>query len=261
MIDAHAHLDRYGEALPRALEQIREYSILTVAVSMDIESFRATQEISRLEPLVLPSFGVHPWEAPRFARDLPRLETLIEDAPLVGEIGLDHFFVKDPGAYPAQAVVFAHFLDLAEEHGKIVNIHTKGAETEVMRHLEGRSLPGIIIHWYSGPFDLVDELLDLGAFFTFGVEVLRSEHIRSLARMIPLERILTETDNPGGWEWMQGEPGFPELLNRVEVSVAGLRGMDRRLLSRQVTENMVGLLSLGGLTLPETKEHRQTGDL
>jgi len=260
LVDAHAHLDKYGKAIPRALGQIREHSILTVAVSMDVASFQATQEIARLEPLVLPSFGIHPWEAPRFADHLPDLDPLIADAPLLGEVGLDHFFVEDPGVYPAQAVVFSYLLDAAEERGKIVNLHTKGAEAEVIEHLQGRTLAGTIVHWYSGPLDLVREFLDLGAFFTIGVEVMRSEHIRSLARMLPLTRILTETDNPGGWEWMQGELGFPELLNQVETSVARLREMDRELFSAQVTDNMVGLLSLGGLTLPERNDVQRTGD-
>lgn len=247
MIDAHAHMDKYGSTLPRALAQIREQSILTVAVSMDLDSFRETLRISETEPLLLPSFGIHPWEAPRFSQDLARLDAFLELSPLLGEIGLDHFFVRDAEQYPAQDAVFTYFLDAAEKQGKIVNIHSKGAEKAVLGRLEARSLPGIILHWYSGPLEEVEGFLNLGAYFTVGVEVLRSSHIRELARAIPLERILTETDNPGGWEWMEGEKGYPELLNQVERTVAEIRGIDRDRLSAQVAKNMAGLLSRGGV--------------
>ncbi len=73
----------------------------------------------------------------------------------------------------------------------------------------------------------VEEFLNTGAFFTVGVEVLLSTKIQQLASAIPIERLLTETDNPGGWQWMEG---------------------DR--LSGQVARNMSQLLSLGGLTGP-----------
>lgn len=250
MIDAHAHLDHYGEALPRALTQIREQSILTVSVSMDVDSFQETLRISELEPLVLASFGIHPWEAPRYSGDLSRLDSLLELSPLIGEIGLDHYFVKDTEHYPAQNRVFAYFLDAAENQGKIVNIHTKGAEAAVLEHLGARSLPGIILHWYSGPSKLVEDFLKLGAYFTVGVEVFRSSRIQELARTIPVDRLLTETDNPGAWEWLEGEIGYPDLLNEVELTVARIRGMERAELSEQVAENLSGLLSRGGLTLP-----------
>jgi len=250
MIDAHAHLDHYGDALPAALAQIRSHSILTLAVSMDVGSFQTTRQIAASESLVLPSFGIHPWEAPRYSKDLPSLDPLIEDAPLLGEIGLDHHFVTNPREYPDQAAVFEYLLDAAERQGKVVNVHTKGAEAAVLEGLRGRSLAGVIIHWYSGPLELVESYLDLGAYFTVGVEVLRSMHIRELARSLPEGRLLTETDNPGGWQWMEGEVGYPLLLDRVEAAVAELRGMERGLLSDQVRLNLAGLLARGGVALP-----------
>jgi TatD DNase family protein len=256
VIDAHAHMDKYGSDLPRALAQIRDQSILTVAVSMDVDSFRETLSLSETEPLLLPSFGIHPWEAPRYAQNLSRLDSFLELSPLFGEIGLDHFFVRDAEQYSAQDAVFTYFLDAAENQGKIVNIHSKGAERAVAEYLERRSLPGIILHWYSGPLDLVEGFLNLGAYFTVGVEVLRSSHIRKLASAIPLERLLTETDNPGGWEWMEGERGYPELLNQVERTVAEIRGMERDHLSAQVERNMTGLLSRGSI-VPGAWGHRE----
>ena len=250
MVDAHTHLDKYGEKLPEALAQIRESSILTLAVSMDVSSYRETERIASHEPLILPSFGIHPWMAPRFAGKLEVLDSFLETASLYGEVGLDHFFMKDEAEYPLQREVFAYFVSAAEQRGRIMNVHLKGAEAAVLEHLQGRTLPGVIIHWYSGPLDLVSRFLDLGAYFTVGVEVLRSDHIRALARAIPDDRLLSETDNPGGWEWMMWEPGFPHLLARVEEVLSEIRGVSREVLSAQIAENTRHLLAAGGIELP-----------
>ena len=247
MVDAHAHLDRYGDDLPRALDQIRAMGIRTIGVSMDVDSFRRTRRIAEDEPLVLASFGVHPWEAPRYASDLSVLAAPLEEASLLGEIGLDRRFVTEEDRYPLQEKVFEHFLDAAEASGRPVNLHTAGAEPEVLSALERRALPAVIVHWYSGPPELVDRFLDRGAYFTVGVEVLRSERIARLGARLPEDRILTETDNPGGWSWMTGEAGFPELLARVEERVAKVRGVPRNRLSARVEENFRDLLRAGGV--------------
>lgn len=249
MIDAHVHLDRYGEDLEPALDEIRRLGIRTLAVSMDPASYRRTRRIAEEEPLVLPSFGVHPWEAPRFAGKLEALEELLAEAVLLGEIGLDRRFVEEPSAYPAQEEVFEWFLDTAEARGRLVNLHTSGAEDRVLAALRRRTPPAIVVHWYAGPEELVDGYLELGAFFTVGVEVLRSERVRRLAARLPAERLLTETDNPGGWSWLTGAPGMPGLLERVEEAVAEIRGVPRAVLSARVEENFRAALAAGGVTL------------
>lgn len=247
MVDAHIHLDKYGEDLPRALKQIRALSIRTLAVSIDISSFRETQIIAETEPFILPAFGVHPWEAYRFASDLAALEAPLAEARLLGEIGLDFHFVRDEKRFADQRTVFEFFLDAAEESGRLINVHTKGAESAVLESLRRRPLPAVIVHWYSGPLDLVDGFLDLGAYFTVGLEVLYTGLIKSLAARIPADRLLTETDNPGGWEWLEGEPGFPDLIGKVEQAVAESRGVPRAELSAQVEENFRRVLRLGGI--------------
>jgi len=217
---------------------------------MDVESFRRTRRLVGSEPLILPSFGVHPWEAPRYASDLELLEEPLDDAELIGEIGLDRRFVEDASLYPLQQKVFDFFLDAAERSGRLVNLHTTGAEAEVLESLRDRGLPAVLVHWYSGPLDLVEDFLGLGAYFTIGVEVLRSDAVRTLATLLPRDRLLTETDNPGGWEWMTGERGFPELLDRVEETLAGLRGVERAELSARIEVNFRELLGRGGVVLP-----------
>lgn len=246
MVDAHTHIDAYGDDLPKALDQIRKLSIRSLAVSMDIPSFRETQRIAESEPLILPSFGIHPWKAPEYVDQLDELAKPLKEALAIGEIGLCHRFVEDENKYPAQRTVFNYFLDAAEGSGKLINLHTSGAEAEIVECLKERSLPAIIVHWYSGPMRYVQDYLELGAYFTIGVEVLQSEYIQTLAKELPEDRILTETDNPGGWEWLHDETGFPSLIESVESEVAEIRGVSREAFSEAVDSNFNSVLQAGG---------------
>lgn len=241
-IDAHAHLDHYGDALPAALDEIARQRIVTFSVSMDVDSYRQAQAIAERSPYVLASFGIHPWEAPRFADNLPALDDLIAGSPMLGEIGLDTVWVEDPATYPAQRRVFEYFLAAAREQDKIVNLHTKGAEQEVLDLLRRYDIRRAIVHWYSGPLEVLDGLIAWGAYFTVGVEVLRSETIRTIARRVPPEQLLTETDNPGGWEWLVGERGMPRLVIDVVRALAELRRTDEETLAAQVCANLARLV-------------------
>lgn len=249
MIDAHTHIDQYGDDLPKALNQIRKLSIRSLAVSMDIPSFCKTQEIAKDEPLIIPSFGIHPWKAPEYVNQLEELAEPLDKALTVGEIGLCHRFVEDEAEYPAQRTVFNYFLDAAERTGKLINLHTSGAEEEILENLKRRNLPAIIVHWYSGPMKYIQEYLDLGACFTIGVEVLQSKKIQKLAKELPEDRILTETDNPGGWDWLHSEKGFPDLIETVESKLARLRGVSQTDLSVMIASNFSNVLKNGGIYL------------
>jgi len=246
LVDAHAHLDAYGAELPLALAEIRTHAIRTLAVSSDVPSYRKVEQVAAAEPYVVPAFGIHPWRAPQYVRRLNDIDTVLADAQILGEIGLDHRFVKDAAKHVAQDIVFERCLAHASRNGKCVNVHSCGAETQVLQMLRVHTPPSIIMHWYSGPLKLVEDFLALGAYFTVGVEVLLSKHICSLATVLPDERLLTETDNPGGWRWLTGMRGLPLLVERVLDSLAELRRTQRELLAAQIVTNLDRVLAAGG---------------
>jgi TatD DNase family protein len=226
LIDAHTHLDHYDDAaLDVALDEIAAHRILSVAVAMDPPSYAHTQGIANRSPLVLPCFGIHPWEAHRYAHDLDALQPLIDTSPLLGEIGLDYVWDEDPAHYPAQRAVFAHFLQAAAAQDKIVNLHTKGAEQDVVTMLDHFGIRRAIVHWYSGPRDAFDALIARDCYFTFGVETFHSTSIQTLAQLARLERILTETDGPEGLRWLTGEVGMPRHIHDVLQALANARGL------------------------------------
>lgn len=242
LIDAHAHLDKYGEELQAALEEIQKHKIFTIAVAMDLPSYQRSLEIGDRCDLVLPTFGVHPKRAPEYADRLGELSKSIEQSPMIGEIGLDFHWVEDAAQYPAQRKVLDYFSAAAREQKKIVNLHTKGAEREILELLEHYDIQRAIVHWYSGPMDIFHALIDYGAYFTVGVEVFSSEHIQAIARAVPEDRLLTETDNPGGLEWLTGTPGRPAVIEKVVQVIAALRQNTAEAIEKTVCENFTRLI-------------------
>lgn len=246
LIDAHAHFDMYAaDDLSIALVELERERVFTVAVTMDPASYARTKEIASTQSWLLPTFGIHPWRAADWADRLDELTDAIAASPMLGEIGLDFHWVEDAATYPRQRAVFEHFLQAARDQDKIVNLHTKGAEQEVLDLLRQYAIRRAIVHWYSGPMRVFEALVEFGAYFTVGVEVLQADarKIRKIARRIPADQLLTETDNPGGWEWFHsGEWGMPHLVQRVVDEIAVVRQITRDEVIALVHANFLRLL-------------------
>jgi TatD DNase family protein len=186
LIDAHTHVDRYAiigdDVLASALEEITTRKILSVSNSMDLPSYDHNREIANACAYVLPIFGVHPWNAAQYVDRLERLDEAIESSPMLGEIGLDTYFVDDESEYPKQRKVLEYFFTASKRENKIVNLHTKGAEETILGLLKEFELPRVIVHWYSGPLDIFEKLVEVGCYFTVGIEALHCKHVESIAR-------------------------------------------------------------------------------
>jgi TatD DNase family protein len=241
LIDAHCHLDRYGENLAYALQQIKEHEIFTITNSMDLPSYKQNLKIAATSDLILPVFGIHPWNASRYVGCLGDLDGPITESPMIGEIGLDYYFVNETSRYDDQRKVFEHFLRAAGSQRKIVTVHTKGAEGEALQILEEHNAERVIIHWYSGPWHILEAMIERRFYFTVGVEVLFSQHIQDIARYLPAELILTETDNPGGNKSFTGAVGTPSLIKDVIGKLAEIRETSDHAIIGAVQNNLMRL--------------------
>jgi TatD DNase family protein len=254
-IDAHAHLDKYDDSqIAGVVESIDQERILTLSVSVDVPSFLRTEEIADRSNLIVPGFGIHPSEAPLHQHSLDEVERHLTRSPYIGEIGLDHRFVTDESQYEPQRDVFNRFLGFAKEQDKFVNVHCIGAEYETVDMMRAHGIERAIIHWYSGPPGALRQLMGEGYMFTISAEVLHSDHIRGIARTIPTDQLLTETDNPGGPEWVTGDRGQPELIADVVAELARVRRMHPEDLASTVRSNMERFLK-GDVHMAPWLEH------
>jgi TatD DNase family protein len=238
-IDAHCHLDRYEENLGYALEQIKQHRIFTISNSMDLPSYIQNVKIAATSDFVLPIFGIHPWNAFEYVSCLEDLDWAISESPMIGEIGLDYYFVNETSRYDDQREVFEHFLRAVSRQKKIVIVHTKGAESETFQLLKQYNTERVIIHWYSGPWHILRAMVEHGFYFTIGVEVLFSQHIQDIARYLPMELMLTETDNPGGNASLTGTIGTPLLIKDVIGKLAEIKGTSDQIIMTTVQNNLI----------------------
>jgi len=245
LIDAHVHLDKYGDRIDEALKEIETQRIYTVATAMDVPSYLELQRIAERSNLVLPTFGIHPRRATDYANRLQEIGRHIEKSPAIGEIGLDFHWVKDASTYPAQRKVLEYFIAAAAEQNKFVNLHTKAGEKEILDLLETYDVRRAIIHWYSGPMDILRAMIDFGCYFTIGVEVLYSDYIKSIAKAVPDHLLLTETDNPGALRWLKknDEIGMPAAIRDVVNTVAELRHSTSETIESLVQTNFVRIIA------------------
>jgi TatD DNase family protein len=245
LIDAHVHLDKYGDLLDQALQEIAEQQIFNVATAMDVPSYLELQKIGDRSELVLPIFGIHPRRAAEYADRLPELSRYIERSPAIGEIGLDLHWVKDATTYPGQRKVLEYFIAAACEQNKFVNLHTKAGEKEILDLLVKYNVRRAIIHWYSGPMDVLKAMIDFGCYFTIGVEVLYSDAIKEIAKAVPDHLLLTETDNPGALRWLKknDEIGMPVAIKNVVKALATLRRSTPEKIEALVQTNFCRLLA------------------
>jgi TatD DNase family protein len=209
---------------------------------MDGPSYLELVRIAETSELILPTFGIHPRRAPEYANRLGEIASTIERSPAIGEIGLDFHWVEDSSQYPSQRKVIEYFLAAAREQNKFVNLHTKGGEREIIDLLDRYQIERAIIHWYSGPLDILQAMIQFGAYFTIGVEVMYSETIRAIAREIPDRLLLTETDNPGGLKWLKGRVGMPGEISKVIDEVARVRGVSSASIAELVHANFTRLI-------------------
>ena len=105
-IDAHTHLDFFEKYIEKAIEYINKNEILTLANSMDIESYMKNKEYSKQSEFIKPCFGIHPWKAAEYKGNLENLIPYINESEIIGEIGLDYVWVEDTSTYEAQRRIF-----------------------------------------------------------------------------------------------------------------------------------------------------------
>ncbi len=241
-IDAHTHIAKYEDNLEDVIREIEELDILTISNSMDVLAYERNLKIAETCKMIIPTFGIHPWTVTENSYKLESLTEYIDRSPIIGEVGLDHHFIDESSKYNIQNQVLEYFLESARDQDKLVILHTKGAEREILDYLKRYDIKRSIIHWYSGPEKLVDQFLETGCYFTIGVEILESKKIRRLAKKLPEDRILTETDNPGAYKWLKNETGMPSLIQKVVAKLGKVRKTSGEEIMHRVQANMSELL-------------------
>lgn len=242
-IDCHTHLDFFEDKIEEAIIDINDNKILTLANSMNIESYTKNKEYSKKSEFIIPCFGIHPWKAAEYKGDLQELIPYIEESEIIGEIGLDYLWVEDKSTFEPQRMIFYFILEESIKRNKVVSLHTKDAEEEIYKALKKYNYNKAIIHWYSGDIKTLEKLIDLGCYFTISVDLGYSEKTYEVLDKIPIDKLLVETDGPTALEWVNGEYGYPSEITKIYEKVAKFKNIKVEELLTIVEENLKKLLS------------------
>jgi len=247
-IDSHCHLDRvdlapYGGRFSGMIQASRDEGVSQMlCVSIDLESYPDMLTlVDRYEDILI-SVGVHPCDHDR--RE-PSVEELVELARhprnvAIGETGLDYF--RAEGDLEWQRDRFRTHIRAARKAAKPLIIHTREAREDTIRLLrdEGASEVGGVMHCFTETWDMAQAALEMGFYISFSgiVTFKNAEELREVARQVPLERILIETDSPYlAPVPFRGKPNEPRYVSRVAEKVAELKetGVDE--IARVTSEN------------------------
>jgi len=241
LIDVHCHINLYL-TIDKVIKNARDVGVeKIIAVAMSSISQERILEMASQYNEVFASLGIHPEEVKMNEEIEQQLDLIIDlitknkqNLCAIGEIGLDHYFVKDKELYPLQKTIFDKMLLLAQDLKLPVNLHTKGAEKIVFDTLPSYKIPNINIHWYSGPEKFLKLGLDRGYYFSITPAISYSSAVRKVVLSVDKEHLLLESDGPVKYS---GKVGVPVMVKNVLNTISKLKEINSDELEKQIEEN------------------------
>lgn len=245
LVDTHCHLvsPKLRSRWDAVLDEARAAGVTRILdVAYDPETVALACEHASTHTEIFALVGIQPHDAktytPEVAEEIGQLVRSNEKVVGIGEIGLDGFYTLSP--MDLQITCYRHFLDIARRSNLPVAIHMRETFAEVIAGL--RETPGVsgVIHCFTGTLEQAREFLDLGMFLSLSgiVTFPKSVELQDVARFIPADRLLIETDSPYlAPQPMRGKLNIPAYLSYTCEFLAKLRGTTPEEMARTTRDN------------------------
>lgn len=253
-IDSHCHLDRLdlaalGTDLEGALATARARGVdHFLCIGVDLESLPAVLAVAEAHGDVSASVGVHPLHLDALEPEIERLVELAAHPRVVaiGETGLDYHYEQEKPE--EQQRRFRKHIEAARRCGKPLIVHTRAARADTLRLLREEGATSGVLHCFTEDWETAKAALDLGFYISFSgiVTFGNATELREVARRVPFDRLLIETDSP----WLapvpyRGKTNQPAYVVEVARAVASLRGISPEALGERTSENFRHLFGVG----------------
>jgi TatD DNase family protein len=252
LVDSHCHLTlldlaKYGGSVDPVLTAAEQQGVgYLLCVSVDLETFPAILKLAQTYGQVFASVGIHPNTPSDQELSLERLIELarIPEVIAVGETGLDYF--RGQGDLEWQRHRFQVHIAAAREVHKPLIIHTRNAAEDILQILaaEGAHEVGGVMHCFVEDWAIAQKAMDLNFYISFsGIVTFRNaREVQEVAKRVPLDRLLVETDSP----YLapvphRGKDNQPAYVRYVAEYIAGLRGIPLSELREATTGNFFRL--------------------
>lgn len=252
LIDSHCHLDYFSDAeLPDILARAAEAGVgEMVSIGTRLPQSEAIRALAERHPNIWCTVGIHPHSAGEQPVPAPETIASMADHPKVigiGESGLDYFYDKAPRE--AQHACFRAHVRAARLAGVPLAIHARDADDDIAAILTEEREGGafdFLLHCFSSTRRLAERAVEMGGYVSFSgiLTFPRSQEIRDIARDLPAERLLVETDAP----YLapvpnRGRRNEPAWVSHTARVLAELRGMEPADLAELTTANFRRLFS------------------
>jgi len=258
-VDSHCHLDmldltEFDDHMDNVIKRAVDNQVTDIlSISVDLESFPGILETARQYPNVYASVGLHPCHSPDDSVSVEQLCQLADDAKVVaiGETGLDYYMNDgtDPrnNDFAWQRERFRTHIRTAIETQKPLIIHTRDAREDTLKILkeEGAHRIGGIMHCFVEDIETAQQALDMGFYISFSgiVTFKNAKSIQEVAKMVPDERLLIETDSPYlAPVPMRGKKNQPAYVAHIGEFLAQLRGSSVEHIAKITRDNYFKLL-------------------
>ena len=248
IVDTHAHLGEMEE-IEGVIERARGAGVVAiVAVGSDPQSNERVLEIAaKYSGFVYPALGLHPWSlgTANFEPEesLRFIEDNIENIVAIGEIGLDyHKELIKRASKDRQKWALEGVLGLARRYDKPAIIHSRYAWRDTFELASRCGVKEGIFHWYTGPLNVLRNILEQGYLASATPAVEYHEEHRTAIKEVPLESLLLETDSPVVYRG--GGRAEPRDVLKVLHSVAKLRDVEPGKIADKTTENAMRIFHL-----------------
>ncbi len=260
-LDSHCHVQTAAEGADAVLERARAAGVGGfVCVGTDLESSRQAVALADAHPDVRATVGLHPHDASRLDAEWAELEELATGPRVaaVGETGFDLHYLHS--SHEAQEAAFRIQIRLAHRLGKTLVIHTREAWDDTWRVLVDEGVPATtVFHCFTGGPVEAERALELGAHLSFSgiVTFKNAADVRAAAALVPLQRLLVETDSPYlapvPHRGRENEPAYVGLVGEAVATASGRSVDDVARATAAVTRRAFGLPGAGETGAPTSR--------
>lgn len=253
LVDSHCHLDFdvFDEDRQETIQRARDAGVATmVTICTRVTRFEEIRAIAETDENIWCSVGIHPHQAEE--EPVVTIEDLVSRAAHpkvigIGETGLDYYYDNSPREL--QETSFRTHIAASRETGLPLIVHTRDADEDMADILEDEmgkgAFPGVL-HCFSSGRRLAERALDIGFYISLSgiVTFKNAQDLRDIAKDVPVDRILVETDSPFLAPIPnRGKRNEPAFVADTAAKVAELKGVDKHALSMASTENFFRLFS------------------
>ena len=251
-IDSHCHLSELdADHLQAVLQEAKDQNIhhlVAIGAGYGFESNKRTLEIAKAHSHIHCALAIHPHNADKVTSD--QLEQLFswyhkeEKVVAVGEIGLDYHYMHSDKE--SQIQILEKFVEQAKSCQKPLVIHDRDCEMECVDILkkQGADEFGGVVHCFTGTRELAERYLDLGFYVSFSgiITFKNAEDLREVVKMVPMDRLLIETDSPFlAPVPFRGRKNQPAYVRFVAEKVAELKNISVEEVAKTTAENTTKL--------------------